>query len=287
MRTKGTDRIFVVSVYTLLTIGILLVALPFLYVVVVSFATKHEVLARGFFLLPKQWTLDSYRFLMGERNFVVSFRNSLWITLIGTLINMTLTSLMAYALSKRWLIGRKPINFIVLVTMLFSGGIIPTYLIVKSFHLLDSYWSIWLTGAIAPFHLIVMRSFFQSFPIELEESSRIDGCSELRLFWNIVLPLSMPAVATFTLFYMVQNWNTYFNALIYLNDSGKWPLQVYLRQMLIEAADSSMTLVVEGFEYGPPVKMAAVIITAVPLLVIYPFLQKYFNQGMLLGSVKG
>jgi putative aldouronate transport system permease protein len=132
-----------------------------------------------------------------------------------------------------------------------------------------------------------MRSFFQSFPIELEESSRMDGCGELRLFWNIVVPLSMPAIATFTLFYMVQNWNTFFNALIYINDSDKWPLQVYLRQMLIEAADSSMSLDIEGFEYGPPVKMATVIVTAVPLLIVYPFLQKYFNKGMLLGSVKG
>lgn len=287
MRAKGSDSIFVFVVYAILAISILLILFPFLYVVMVSFATKHEVLSRGFFLIPQQFSLDSYRFLMSERNFVDSFMNSVWITVFGTAINMALTSLMAYGLSKTWLPGRKSINFLVLVTMLFSGGIIPTYLIVKTFHLLDSYWSIWLTAAIAPFHLIVMRSFFQGFPAELEEASRIDGCGEFRLFWKIVLPLSMPAVATFTLFYMVQNWNTYFNALIYLNDASKWPLQVYLRQMLIESTDSSMTLVVEGFEFGPPVKMAAVIITALPLLVVYPFLQKYFNQGMLLGSVKG
>ena len=287
MKTMGTDRFFVAAVYTVLAVCTLAVSLPFLYVVLVSFATKHEVLSRGFFLFPYEWTLNSYQFLFREHNFLKAFQNSLWITFIGTIINIVLTSLMAYALAKRWLIGRKTINLLVLFTMLFNGGIIPTYLIVNSLHLLDSYWSLWLTAAIAPFHLIVMRSFFQSFPVELEESSRIDGCGELRLFWNIVVPLSMPAIATFTLFYMVQNWNTFFNALIYINDSDKWPLQVYLRQMLIESADSSMSLDIEGFEYGPPVKMATVVVTAVPLLVVYPFLQKYFNQGMLLGSVKG
>lgn len=287
MKTLGSDRIFVGLVYTILTISILVISLPFLYVVLVSFATKHEVLSRGFFLFPKEWTLNSYQFLLREHNFLVSFKNSVWITFIGTTINILLTSTMAYALSKSWLKGRKGINLLVLFTMLFNGGIIPTYLIVSSLHLVDSYWSIWLTAGIAPFHLIVMRSFFQSFPVELDEASRIDGCGELRLFWRIVVPLSMPAIATFTLFYMVQNWNTFFNALIYINDSGKWPLQVYLRQMLIESADSSMSLDIEGFEYGPPVKMATVVITAVPLLVVYPFFQKYFNQGMMLGSVKG
>ncbi|MCY9661693.1 carbohydrate ABC transporter permease [Paenibacillus chondroitinus] len=287
MAAKGTDRLFVWIVYALLALASLLVIVPFIYVVVVSFATKHEVLARGFFLYPKEWTLNSYQFLLREQNFITSFKNSLVITIIGTAINISMTSLMAYGLSKVWLPGRKTINFLVLVTMLFSGGIIPTYLVIKAFGLLDSYSSLWLSGAIAPFHLIVMRSFFQNFPAELEESSRMDGCGELRLFWQIVLPLSMPAVATFTLFYMVQNWNTYFSALLYLNDTQMWPLQVYLRQMLIESSDSSMMLVVEGFEYGPPVKMAAVVIVAAPMLLVYPFMQKHFNQGMLLGSVKG
>ncbi len=286
-RMSGSDRTFVAVVYAVLIAATLVVALPFLYVVIVSFATKAEVLSRGFFLVPKTWSLDSYQYLFRERNFLLSFRNSLWITLIGTFVNIALTSMMAYGLSKSWVVGRKTMNMLVLFTMLFNGGIIPTYLVVNQFGLLDSYWSIWLTAAIAPFNLIVMRGFFQSFPSELEEASRIDGCGELYLFRKIVLPLSMPAIATFTLFYLVQNWNTYFNALLYLNDSAKWPLQVFLRQMLIEAADSSMTLEIEGFEFGPPVKMATVVVTAVPLLVIYPFFQKHFNQGMLLGSVKG
>jgi putative aldouronate transport system permease protein len=251
-----------------------------------SFAPREEILTRGFFLIPHHWSVDAYGYLMNTKAFVRSFQNAVFITVVGTIVNMVFTSLMAYGLSKTWLKGRRVLNFLVLFTMLFGGGIIPTYLVVKSMHLLDSYWAIFLTGAIAPFHLIVLRSFFQHIPAELEESARIDGCGELLLFWRIILPLSMPAIATFTLFYAVQNWNSYFNAVLYLNDSDKWPLQVFLRQMMNEANDS-MENMAATFQYSPAVKMAAIVLTAAPLLVVYPFLQKYFNQGMLLGSVKG
>jgi putative aldouronate transport system permease protein len=269
----------------LLLISLVVVLFPFLYVVFTSFAPQEEILTRGFFLIPHDWTIDAYRYLTHSGNFVQSFNNAVYITIVGTFINMLLTSLMAYGLSKPWLKGRRILNFIVLFTMLFSGGIIPTYLVVKSLHLLDSYWSLFLTGAIAPFHLIVLRSFFQAIPLELEESARIDGCGELRLFYRIILPLSLPAIATFTLFYAVHNWNSYFNAILYLNDSGKWPLQVFLRQLLNQS-DANVEDVA-ALQFTPAVRMAAVVLTAVPLLVVYPFLQKYFNKGMLLGSVKG
>ncbi len=215
-----------------------------------------------------------------------AFNNAVVITVTGTAINIAMTSLMAYGLSKTWLKGRRALNFMVLFTMIFSGGMIPTYLVIKELGLLNSYWALYLNTAIAPFNLIVMRSFFQNIPSELEEAARIDGCSELRLFWRIVLPLSMPAVATFTLFYAVFNWNTYFFAILFINDSADWPLQVFLRQMLI-VTTSDMQTDSGGFHYTPAVKMAAVIITALPLLAIYPFMQKYFNKGMMLGSVKG
>jgi putative aldouronate transport system permease protein len=193
---------------------------------------------------------------------------------------------MAYGLSKSWLKGRRPLNMMVLFTMLFGGGMIPTYLVVKELHLLNTFWALFLTSAIAPFHLIVMRSFFQNIPAELEESARMDGCNELSLFIRIVVPLSMPAVATFTLFYAVHNWNTYFNAILYMNNGDLWPVQVFVRQMLSQS-DAAMTNYVEEYPMGPAVKMAAVVVTSLPLIVIYPFLQKYFNKGMLLGSVKG
>ncbi|WP_168119708.1 carbohydrate ABC transporter permease [Paenibacillus sp. HB172176] len=283
---RGKAPLFLFLAYGLLLVLMLVILFPFLYVVFTSFATREEILTRGFFLIPHQWTLDAYGYLMNSEQFVRSFRNAVTITVFGTAINMIFTTLMAYGLAKRWLKGRRTLNFMILFTMLFNGGIIPTYIVVQQLHLLDSYWALYLTAAIAPFHLIVMRSFFQNIPLEIEESARIDGCGELRLLLRIVLPLSMPAIATFTLFYTVQNWNSYFNAILYLTDSNKLPLQVYIKQMQA-AAEGTMNTVVAGYDYSPSVKMAAVVLTAAPLMIIYPFLQKYFNQGMLLGSVKG
>ncbi|MGG1516906.1 carbohydrate ABC transporter permease [Paenibacillus oryzisoli] len=283
---RGRDPVFKVVTNGLLVLSLIVVLFPFLYVVMTSFAPREEILTRGFFIIPHDFTLNAYGFLMSSVQFVTAFKNAVTITVFGTIVNMILTSLMAYGLSKTWLKGRRVLNFMVLFTMLFSGGIIPTYLVVKSLHLINSFWSLFLTGAIAPFHLIVLRSFFQNIPQELEESARIDGCGELRLFWRIILPLSLPAIATFTLFYAVQNWNSYFNAVLYLNDSAKWPLQVFLRQMMNETNNSLESMTTE-FQYSPAVKMAAIVLTALPLLAVYPFLQKYFNKGMLMGSVKG
>ncbi|MDF2725908.1 MAG: carbohydrate transporter permease [Paenibacillus sp.] len=283
---RGSGKAFPFILYGVLTLAMLVVLIPLIYVVCISFATKQEILTRGFFLIPREWTINAYGYLFTNRNFLNAFNNALYITAVGTAINIVLTGLMAYGLSKSWLKGRKTINLLVLFTMLFGGGMIPTYLVVKELHLLNSYWSLFLTGAVAPFNLIVMRSFFQNIPIELEESARMDGCGEFRLLWKIILPLSLPVVATFVLFYAVNNWNTYFNAILYLNDTAKWPLQVFLRQMLIET-DMGMESNSDGFEYSQAVKMAAVVITALPLSIVYPFLQKHFNQGMMLGSVKG
>ncbi|TBL74651.1 carbohydrate ABC transporter permease [Paenibacillus thalictri] len=284
--SRGKDPLFISILYGVLLIALLCILAPFIYVVASSFATEHEFVSRGFFLIPKEWTAEAYGYLLSNRNFTQAFGNAVTITVVGTAINITLTSLMAYGLSKSWLKGRRVLNFLVLFTMIFAGGMIPTYLVVKELGLINSYWALYLNTAIAPFNLIVMRSFFQSIPSELEEAARIDGCSEWRLLWRIVLPLSMPSIATFTLFYAVFNWNTYFFAILFLNDSADWPLQVYLRQMLMENS-TAMETDSGGFRYTPAVKMAAVIITALPLLVVYPFLQKYFNKGMMLGSVKG
>ncbi|MBO2944377.1 carbohydrate ABC transporter permease [Paenibacillus sp. F411] len=283
---RGGGRGYGMLVYGLLAFSALLIVIPFLYVILSSFSTKQEMITRGFFLIPREWTFSNYAYLLNNDNFMTAFGNAVYITVVGTVVNMAFTSLMAYGLSRTWLHGRKPINFIVLFTMVFAGGMIPSFLVVKSLGLLDSYWALFLSAAISPFNLIVMRSFFQNIPNELTEAGIIDGCGEWRMLVSIVIPLSLPAIATFTLFYAVHNWNTYFHAILYLQDSAKWPLQVFLRQLLIET-DLSTEADSGGFEYGPAVKMAAVVVTAVPLLLVYPFLQKYFNQGMLLGSVKG
>lgn len=288
-RMTKNERYFDVMIYGILIIWGLVIILPLLYVLMTSFAPEKEYLTRGFFLIPNDWTLNSYLYLLGNDDFVQSFLNAVVITAVGTTISISVTTLMAYGLSKKWLKGRTIMNFLVVFTMLFGGGMIPTYLVIKEVGLINTFWSLWLPGAVTPFYMIVMRSFFSSIPMELEESARVDGCGEWRTFFRIMLPLSKASIATFVLFYMVGFWNTYFSALIYMNDSSKWPLQVFLRQMLVlnQSMDSSATFMTQEIMYTPGAKMAAIVVSALPMMVIYPFLQKHFNKGMLLGSVKG
>lgn len=284
--SKG-DRLYTYIVHAFLIVFTASILLPLLYVIITSFAPARDYYTRGFFLIPSSWTLEAYHYLLNNPGFIQALKSSILITVVGTFINITLTSLMAYGLSEPGIKGRSAVNFMILFTMLFSGGLIPTYLVVDGLHLVDTYWALWLPAAIAPFNVIVMRSFFGSLPYELKESARMDGCGEWRMFATIILPLAKPAIATFTLLYMVGNWNTYFSAIMYLNDDSKWPLQVFLRQMLILNDDKIGQLAETLYTYTPAARMAAILITALPLLVIYPFLQKHFNKGMLIGSVKG
>ncbi|WP_028608979.1 carbohydrate ABC transporter permease [Paenibacillus harenae] len=288
-RLSGNERYVDIFVYSVLIVWGAAILFPLLYVLMTSFATENEYLTRGFFVIPREWTWDAYLYLLANDGFSQSFLNAVIITVVGTAISISATTLMAYGLSKKWFKGRSAINFMVVFTMLFSGGMIPTYLVVNEFGLINTFWSLWLPGAIAPFYLIVMRSFFSSIPYELEESARVDGCGEWRMFFSIMLPLSKASIATFVLFYMVGYWNTYFSALIYLNDSDMWPLQVFLRQMLVLNLDMEQTasLFQQEIVYTPGAKMAAIVLSALPMMIIYPFLQKHFNKGFLLGSVKG
>jgi len=286
-RTTAGDRVFSSIVYILLILFTLLIVLPLLYVIMTSFAPARDYYSRGFFIIPSSFTLEAYQYLIHNPGFLNAFKSSVIITSVGTLINITITSLMAYGLSEHWIKGRSIVNFMILFTMLFSGGLIPTYLVVDGLNLIDTYWALWLPAAVTPFNVIIMRSFFSSLPYELKESARIDGCSEWRLFGTIILPLAKPSIATFTLFYMVGNWNTYFSAIMYFNNDSKWPLQVFLRQMLILNDEKIGQLSETLYTYTPASRMAAILITALPLLVIYPFLQKHFNKGMFVGSVKG
>ncbi|WP_141504641.1 carbohydrate ABC transporter permease [Paenibacillus luteus] len=286
---RGNEKHFDLTIYFILIIWSLIIIIPVLYVFMTSFASEKEYLTRGFFIIPRDWTMQAYEYLLGNNNFLQSFKNAILITAIGTFISISMTTLMAYGLSKKWLKGRSLMNFMVVFTMLFSGGMIPTYLVVNSLGMIDTFWAIWMTSAIAPFYLIVMRSFFASIPYELEEAARCDGCGEWRMFISIILPLAKAAIATFLLFYMVGYWSTYFSAVLYLNDPSKWPLQVFLRQMLIvnETMEESSVFMDAVVRYTPGAKMAAIVISTLPMMLIYPFVQKHFNKGMLLGSVKG
>lgn len=270
-----------------LTLFSLVTLVPFLFVISSSFVTSKELVAKGMVLFPTEFTLAAYEYLFSTRLIPMSMLVTIFITVAGTLINMAFTILMAYPLSRKTLAGRDRIMMLVVFTMLFSGGIIPTFFVVKWLGLLNTYGAYWLPGAISAFNMILLKNFFQQLPAGLEESATIDGCNDMQILTRIVLPLSMPAIATFSLFYALGHWNAYFNAIMYITDDAKWPLQVWLRQIVILSSSSLGDS--EFLSMVPPqtVQYAVVTLAIVPLLLVYPFIQKYFSQGMLLGSVKG
>ena len=285
--TKG-GKVFSIINGTILIIIALICFLPFVNVIASSFASTQEVVAKRFILIPETFSLDAYRYILSTPTLFKSLAVSVGVTGVGTLVSMVLTSLMAYGLSRKYLHGRGFLNFLVVFSMLFSGGMIPTFLVVKAFGLIDSYWSLILPVAINAFNLIIMRNFFQALPDSIEESAKMDGCTDLGVFWKIMLPLALPSIATISLFYAVTYWNTYMTAILYINDSTKWPIQVLLRQIVI--VSSGMQAEGSSVDVIPPaqtIKMAVIVIATVPMLIAYPFVQKYFVKGALVGSVKG
>jgi putative aldouronate transport system permease protein len=274
------------NVLLLAGVGVLAV-LPFVYVLAGSFATELEITRRPFFLWPTEVSTASYASILSSPTFVRAFVTTVIVTTVGTLVQLTLTALMAYPLSKVDLPGRRTILSLVIFTMVFSAGMIPTFLIVKELGLLNSYWSLVLPMAINPFSLIIIKNFFEQLPHELEESAKIDGANELQILRLVVVPLSKPVLATFALFYAVGIWNDFMSPLLYLSDQSKWTLQMVLRQV---TASATLTAEDLGTDVPPPaqgIKFAVVIIATIPVLLAYPFLQKHFAKGMLIGSVKG
>ncbi|MFC5471877.1 carbohydrate ABC transporter permease [Cohnella suwonensis] len=287
-RTLGS-RLFGAVNFTLLTVIALVTVLPFLHVLAGSFTTSAEMAVNKFVLFPKEWSFEAYRFVFSTNTIFRAMAVSIGITVLGTLFSMLVTAMMAYGLARKDLDGRKIVMFLVVFTMLFQGGLIPTFLVVKELGLIDKYAALVLPLAISAFNMIILRNFFQNIPDGLEESAKIDGCNDFGIFFRIVLPLSMPAIATISLFYAVTYWNTYLSAILYLNDSKMWPIQVLLRQIVVLAS---------GFDYSPSldgvvpppdqaVKMAVIVVATVPILAVYPFLQKHFAKGALIGSIKG
>lgn len=285
-----SNRIFNTVNYSLLLIISIVTVIPFVYIVAVSFATPEEVSKGGLLLFPSEFTLSAYKYIFSTDTMVRSIFVSIYIAVLGTLINLLFTSLMAYPLARTTLRGRRPILLMVLLTMLFSGGMIPTYFVVRSLGMIDTYWSLMIPTAISAFNLIVLKNFFQQIPDGLEDSAKIDGCNDLGILFRIVLPLSMPAMATFGLFYAVGHWNTFFNAVMYINDSEKWPVQIVLRQIVLMSQDriGDSTSQQDPTDYLPQtIRMASIVVATIPIVMVYPFLQKHFAKGVLLGSVKG
>jgi putative aldouronate transport system permease protein len=284
----ASSRILDTSIYICLTFMALVTLLPFLYILLSSFASPQQALSKTFILIPTEYSLDAYKFIFSSSTTVRSLFVSIFITVAGTLVNLVFTSLMAYPLARRDLKGRRVVLMMVLFTILFNGGIIPLFLVVKTVGLLDSLWSLIIPFAISPFYLIIMKNFFQQLPDGIEESAKMDGCNELQILVRIVLPLSAPALASFALFYAVYHWNSFFNAIMFINDAKQWPIQVLLRQIVILSSGAfDQGSSEEAIPPSDTLKNAIIIVSTIPILLIYPFLQKHFAQGLLLGSVKG
>jgi putative aldouronate transport system permease protein len=289
-RTFGS-RLFVAMNYTIISLFALVTIIPFIHVTAASFTTAEELRQHSFVLFPTVFSLDTYTYILTTNTITRSMGATVFITLAGTLVNIAMTTLMAYPLARRTLIGRNRIMLMVLFTMLFQGGMIPTFLMVKQLGLLNSYWAVILPGAISAFNLIVMKNFFQQLPDGLEESAKMDGANDLIILLRIVIPLSMPAIATFSLFYAVGHWNSFLTPVLYLNNPEKWPIQVLLRQIVILSQGGFGDAAEMGTDFVPlpeqTLKSAVIVFSNLPILLVYPFLQKHFAKGVLLGSVKG
>lgn len=280
------SRAFDVANVVLLSGLALITILPLLYVLAGSFATEAEIASRPFFLWPEKFVTSTYAYIFETGTFVRALLTTICVTAVGTLVQVMLTFTMAYPLAKRYLPGRALVLNLVIFTLVFSGGMIPTYLVVRDLGLLDSYWALILPLAINPFYLIIVKSFFQELPQALEEAARIDGCNEMGVFFKIVLPLSKPIIATFSLFYAVGIWNDYMSPLLYIEDNKKWTLQVLVRQLTSPDAENALAQLESVFFPTQGLKFAVVVIATLPILFFYPFLQKHFAKGVLIGSVK-
>ena len=281
---KGkSDRIFDAVIYVILAVTIFICLFPLMYIVSVSLTPMSEVLKGGFIVIPKKITFDAYRYIWGQEDLPRAMWVTVWTTVAGTGINMVLTSLVAYPLSKYQLPGRKWIMRFIAFTMMFSGGTIPTYILVKNLGLTDTYWALLIPSAISTYNMIVMKTFFENLPGELFESAYIDGAGYFKSLISIAIPLSKPVMLTVGLYYAVGHWNTYFNAIMYLSDTKMHTLQVVLRKMLMENPEAAA----ESMIPAQTAQMAAVVFASLPIIIIYPFIQKYFTKGVMLGAVKG
>lgn len=292
MRETKADRTFNIFNYVFLTIVALLVIYPLVFVVSASVSNPQYVISGEMWLWPKEFTLEAYEKVFKNKDIINGFVNTLKYTVFGTILNVIMTILAAYPLSRRDLKGRGAIMAFIIFTIFFSGGLVPTYLLIRDLGMLDTFWVMIIPNAVAVWNIIIMRTFFQAIPHELEESAKMDGSGNLRILWSIVLPLSFPVIAVMVLFYSVGHWNSYFQALIYLQDQNKFPLQLILRQILIQGQTDDMIqatsesflaqqLSVEGVKY------AVLIVANLPMLMLYPFLQRYFVKGVMIGSLKG
>ena len=287
------DKIFVILIGIVLTFFFIAVLYPCIFVISASFSSGAAVQSGRVVLFPVDFSLDGYKTVFNTPTIWTGYRNSILYTVAGTLINLFMTLIAAYCMSRHDLPGRNSIMLAFTFTMFFNGGLIPMYMQVQSLHLLNSPLALMLPGAISVYNMIVARTFFMNtIPRELLEASQIDGCSDLRYFISIVLPLSKAIIAVLTLFYPVGHWNAYFNAMIYLHDKNLYPLTLFLREILMSSQIDPSTvsdpeMQARLADIAAVIKYALIMVSVVPVLLIYPFVQKYFVTGVMIGSVKG
>ncbi|MFG3340854.1 carbohydrate ABC transporter permease [Glycomyces sp. NPDC048151] len=284
------DRMFMVGVYALLTTFLLIVLVPLVNIVASSFSSPAAVSGGRVFLWPVDFTLIGYQAVLTSDAILTGFGNSLFYAVVGTLVSVTLTVMIAYPLSRAELRGRKVLIGGVLFTMLFSGGLIPTYMVVRALGLLDTRWALILPAAIGAWQVLIAMTFFRSsIPGELYEAARLDGASDLRFLWSVVLPLSKPLLAVIALMYGIGQWNSYFSALIYLRSEELYPLQLVLRNILIvnNTGGTNLADQMAAEQMADLMKFSLIVVSTVPVLLVYPFVARHFTKGVMLGSVKG
>ncbi len=290
-RQTAGDMVWHVFNYTALALLAFACVYPFIWVAAASFSHPDQVLAGEIYLWPKQFSLTAYEIVLGYTQLWTAYGNTIIYVVAGTALNVALTMMVAYPLSRTWFVARGPIMAFVVFTMFFSAGMIPNFLVVKAVGILNTRWAMILPGAISAWNLILARTYLAAnIPDEIVEAAEIDGASDLRVFLFVVLPLSLPILAVITLFYAVGHWNDFFSALIYLRDQSLYPLQVVLQKIVTTGSQMQMTAgrtAAERALFAHTIKYAVIMVATVPVLLIYPFLQKYFVKGVMLGALKG
>ena len=286
------DKLFYAVCYLITALFMLAVLYPLVYILSASFSSADAITSGRMWLYPVDFSLVGYRYILKYDAIWLGYRNTLFYTFAGTLINVAMTMTCAYGLSRRGMRGRRFFTMLFTFTMIFSGGMIPNYLLMKNLKILNTVWCMLLPGAISAYNLIVAKTFIEnSIPGDLLEAARIDGCSDVRFFFSIVLPLSKAILAVLLLMYAAAHWNAYFNAFLYLTDKKLYPLQIFLRQILVQSNMSADMLDPEAMAQMQTLqqilKYAVIVVSTAPMLCLYPFVQKYFRQGVMIGSIKG
>lgn len=295
VRLSPSDRVYYVIIYGIVILLSILVLYPLIFIISSSFSSGQAVTNGRVFLWPVEFSVDSYRKVYEYKVVWTGYRNTIFYTTVGTLWNVAMTACAAFALSRPKLPGRNWLMFLFAFTMLFNGGLIPNFLLMRDLGLYNTPWVLIIPGAISVYNMIITRTFFQnSIPGELSEAAVVDGCSDFRYFFAILLPLSKAVLAVITLYYAVGHWNSYFSAMIYLNTRSLWPLQLFLREILIQnqfSAEMLTTMTDEEIKklqgMSDLLKYAFIVVATVPILLVYPFIQKYFAKGVMIGSIKG